>query len=172
MPRPTGSIRRPRVPRRERPPTGPALRPHRAPDPVGGPGRPAPLAPRGIRNTGIDPPPDPGARCSLLASVPAERAIEVASGMEWSGMPAYGGSFWFHSSHCGPGSFPSSTARQGILCHPTAAESMSDDPSAPRPTRFAFSRRWPMNGDCGPTGWWARVMLPFLQRWSRISPPN
>jgi DNA-binding transcriptional ArsR family regulator len=74
---------------------------------------------------------DAEAKTALLASVPPERAIEIAAGIEWGGMPGVGEVVLVPQLALRPWVIFIQRGSAGILCHPVAAESMTGDSSAP-----------------------------------------
>jgi len=74
---------------------------------------------------------DAEAKTALLASVPPERVIEIASGIEWGGMPGVGEVVLVPQLALRPWIIFIQRGSAGILCHPAASESMMEDPTAP-----------------------------------------
>ncbi len=74
---------------------------------------------------------DADAKRLLLESVPGERAIEIASGIEWGAMPGVQDVVLVPQLALRPWVIFIQHDSTGILCHPVAAESMTEDPSAP-----------------------------------------
>jgi hypothetical protein len=74
---------------------------------------------------------DAAAKRSLLGSMPGERVIEVASGIEWDDVPGVKDVALVPQLAFRPWVVFAEQGSTGILCHPVAAESLTDDPAAP-----------------------------------------
>jgi DNA-binding transcriptional ArsR family regulator len=74
---------------------------------------------------------DAQAKTALLATVTPERAIEIASGVEWCDMPGVSEVILVPQLALRPWVIFVQSGATGILCHPPAADSIGGDPSAP-----------------------------------------